>query len=704
MVGSGRGEATFDLDVRGPVTIAVGPEHASAEDLFRRDTPTVTVRPTGRGDVASYHVDPIVVAPHIWLWWRRWCRQFTITGHLYGTDGNPVPGAQVTASDVNWFWWWSSSTAVGSAITDASGYFEISFTWCCGWLPWYWWDLRQWRLDPELVDRIQPILALNPGLRISRPDPRLQLHFADFNPQPDPPGRGPARRTVGSVSALTPATLPALREKLLASLPDVPKFERLRLWPWWPWTPWFDCGPDIIFKATQTCGGLGKVIVDESVWDVRLNIPTHLNVTLIASPDACTIPPNTGQPEGGCFLFTQACDVPASEIGLTCDTALGGLADPGSRDRPFTGSVYISGQFGSSAVADHYGLEYRPALACPSSEVWSPVPTAAPQEFIRQYFDATLPYPNQWIWVPFPPLPKVAGGEAVTVYEGRQHFQDVSSPPFNWGNVMTGRSWAYNVDVTAVMTSAGYFSDGAYEFRVVGYTANPDGTLTARGSLPGCGEPNAEGVNNNNDFALYFANPTAAETRPDASIKAIKFNGVVLQPCGIQRFAPGEAFSFEVDLTASDGEGFLDEYTLSLQHGVGGPVTLIPIGPGTTLAAAGADEKGPTYADAVAQGATRPRWYGGNMVLTVVDARSLFPESCAYELILNVYKRNIVDCEGSDAYYQLPSTRTLFCLNSSRCCGELSWLRWHPPPPCGRFCEMSSEAWSEGPSKGDALV
>ena len=26
---------------------------------------------------------------------------------------------------------------------------------------------------------------------------------------------------------------------LVAALPHVPEFERLRIWPWWPWNPWF---------------------------------------------------------------------------------------------------------------------------------------------------------------------------------------------------------------------------------------------------------------------------------------------------------------------------------------------------------------------------------------------------------------------------------------------------------------------------------
>ena len=91
-VKSGRASAKFEIDAGGPVTIGVGPESASAEDIFLRDTPTVTVRPRKGGDGATYHVDPIALQPHIWLWWWRWCRTFTITGHVYGTDGNPVPG------------------------------------------------------------------------------------------------------------------------------------------------------------------------------------------------------------------------------------------------------------------------------------------------------------------------------------------------------------------------------------------------------------------------------------------------------------------------------------------------------------------------------------------------------------------------------------------------------------------------------------
>jgi hypothetical protein len=69
------------------------------------------------------------------------------------------------------------------------------------------------------------------------------------------------------------------------------ELERLRLWPWYPWQPWFDCSPDIIFKVTQACGGPAKLIVNESIFQTRWDIPAALSVTLVANQDACCVPP-----------------------------------------------------------------------------------------------------------------------------------------------------------------------------------------------------------------------------------------------------------------------------------------------------------------------------------------------------------------------------------------------------------------------------
>ena len=93
-------------------------------------------------------------------------------------DGSPVPGAEVTAYDVDFFWWWSSILQIdGTAVTDASGHFAIKFRWCCGWWPWWWWLLRQWRLDYDLVAKIQPVLKFNPQLKFPRARSRTLARF-----------------------------------------------------------------------------------------------------------------------------------------------------------------------------------------------------------------------------------------------------------------------------------------------------------------------------------------------------------------------------------------------------------------------------------------------------------------------------------------------------------------------------------------------
>jgi hypothetical protein len=62
---------------------------------------------------------------------------------------------------------------------------------------------------------------------------------------------------------------------------------------------------------------------------------------------------------------------------------------------------------------------------------------------------------------------------------------------------------------------------------------------------------------------------------------------------------------------------------------------------------------GPDYKKALGQGAISPHWYGGTYQITV-PAKSVFPETCCYQLELYVRKRNIVNCDDSYwGYYNL---------------------------------------------------
>ncbi|MGC4051747.1 MAG: carboxypeptidase-like regulatory domain-containing protein [Paludibaculum sp.] len=460
-VDAGKGEIKLEVDPKQTLNIAIGPESASDEDIFHLQTLTAKVSPTQWANERTLTIPALVITPQWWVWWLRWCRVFTIHGRVVCADGSPVPGAEVRAYDVDFFWWWSSIQQVGpAAVTDGAGNFTIRFRWCCGWWPWWWWRLRQWRLDDDLIDKIRPVLKLNPAIRFPEPDPIPRLDIAALNPQPLPP-LGPLTPTRPTVvnpvlnpgllasKVLDPSTIPAVRDKLVSILPHVPELEKLRIWPWWPWNPWFDCNPDIIFRVTQPCGsGPAKVIFSENVFQTRWDIPTNLNVTLVANNQACCLPHDGGQPEGDCSLFTSVCGdpgIPVTTIGKTGVTA--GYFDPGGRDRPFSETVSFYGLFGTSAQADFYEIESTPH----GSAAWTPVPAGCLIDLWRGYFDATLPWPNQFV---FPTFPVIDFG-GIHVYESRQHYE--VTHPAAWGNAMTGRVWSNNINVMANIQTKGFF-------------------------------------------------------------------------------------------------------------------------------------------------------------------------------------------------------------------------------------------------------
>jgi len=145
----GQGTASLVIDESsGNLHVIVGPESASAEQLKGLQTITVDVARRQWGAKGELSLSPIVISHYYWWWWYRWCRRFKITGVVRCANGLPVPGAKVCAYDVDWWWWWSSKQQVGCATTDVNGSFEIDFTWCCGWWPWYWWLQRSWFLEP----------------------------------------------------------------------------------------------------------------------------------------------------------------------------------------------------------------------------------------------------------------------------------------------------------------------------------------------------------------------------------------------------------------------------------------------------------------------------------------------------------------------------------------------------------------------------
>jgi len=652
-VKAGKAQVQLEADPKQAASIAVGPETATDDDMFHLQTLTASVTVAQLANPDGVTISPIVITPSWWSQWLIWCREFTITGRVLCANGSPVPAAEVTAFDVDYFWWWSSLIQVGTAITDSSGHFTIKFRWCCGWFPWWWWRLRQWRLDFDLLAKIQPVVKLNPAVKTPAPGPIPSLAFSTLNPQPLPPRSVPTALASTAVAGRTidPTAIPALRDTLIKALPQVPELERLRIWPWWPWTPWFDCSPSIIFRATQNCGGnQPTVIVNETIFDTRWDIPTTLDVTLVANAQACCLPGEPTRPAGDCALFTGVCGDAPTSIGTT--GVLAGFFDPGGRDRPFAEGITLSGQFGTGAQANYYLIEYTPH----GTNAWAQLPVAALQGFSRQYYDSTQVPPNSpWFSVPVP----VQTFGAYSVYMSREYYE-TTHPPANWGNALSGRTWYANVDTIASIQTNGILPDGAYDFRIVGFQAlaNQDLDPSTRKVLGGCGDSP-----NSNLLVLFFDNRIVGPatpgtvhvdtTEPDCGITGVSLGGVAVQPCGAQQLQPGTPL--EIDFFATDPDGHLDHYDLTLQYGLGsiedllGPIT----GTTSTLSVVSGGPQGPDYSNAVAtpQNAVRPIWKGGSMKLVINDASKVFPQTCCYLITLTVWKRNIVSCDGSLTYY-----------------------------------------------------
>ncbi|MGH9928777.1 MAG: carboxypeptidase-like regulatory domain-containing protein [Pyrinomonadaceae bacterium] len=678
----GHGVATFRFHEQpGALRLIVGPEDASDEELTGLQTLTADVDARQWKARKELDLSAIRITPYYWWWWWRWCRTFTINGRILCPDGSPVPGAVVCAYDVDWWWWWLSQQQVGNcATTDATGSFTITFRWCCGWWPWWWWRYRYWQYEPLLAERILPILQRDPTLgRLRGPSPTPDLKVFD-NLLVEKTGL--ARASRGAISSeatsdrifvsanrktsrasspanIDPSALASLRDKLVARLPAAPELERLRLWPWWPWYPWWDCSPDIIFRATQDCVEQNKVIVNETVWQTRWDIPTTLNVTLTAT-DACCIPVCNDPadcPDGECIVISQACDDPLSNIGgnVGAPATPVGYVNPGQvsalGDRPYAGQVPISGVFGSGAGVDYYEFEWATSSAGP----WNPLPPAASSGFSREYWGPQLPAgPVNWYWVPFT-FTTISGRNVV---ETREHFEATNGAG-SWG---VSRFWVYNRDLLMVWLTNGNFADGTYYLRARGWDLVA-GNLTNDRILPICD------TENENYLVLTIDNRTtdgtdghpAANTpghpcgsgtvhlctmEPDTDIVNVTIGGQVVGPCTNVQAAPGSPLV--VDFYAYDPDGHLSQYSLIATYGenlyrdlLGLADSIVPLG-GTAVPAAA--QVGPDYGVALGQGATSPIWRGGAVRLTINDSSVAFPEPCCYQLELRAYKRTIVDC------------------------------------------------------------
>jgi hypothetical protein len=665
--GKGAGVATLDFEKNpGRLTLAIGPADASDEELFGLQTLQFEVPAKRWTEAGVLKLATVVIPPAIWWWWWHWCRKFTIRGRVLCPDGSPVPGATVCAFDVNWWWWWTSRQQVGCATTDATGSFQISFTWCCGWWPWWWWRSRFWTLERSLAERIVPVLQQDPRLfRTSTPTPKPSAElFQSILGAP----------AVGKTAAVDPGIISSLRDRLLERLPRSAELERLRVWPWWPWQPWWDCSPDIIFKVTQNCGDQDRIIVDETFANARWDISTSLDVNLIAH-EACCIPPPCHDPrecpEGQCVILSNVCcGVSVDNIGGNpgAPAAPAGFANPGvastSGDAPFGGTVSISGVFGALAAADYYEFEWKLASALPAA--FAPLPGGTAAGPTHRYFGHKLGGGPLGIYAVAFPIAPIGGKDVI---ETRHHFE-ANNDPGSWGIT---RWWVSDLpcDTLVSWLTEGNFADETYELRLVAYDA-AGVNLANRRVLPLCDTKNDNGLVltiDNRVVGPGSGHPPSAPDHPcggtsvhlctlepDTDFVAIRVNGNPVGACS--NINAKEGGSLEIDFFAYDPDGHLAYYELVVRWGENSQryilesclslpgATLTPLGgvPGIPAAA----QVGWTYDRAIAQGGPiSPIWAGGAMRLHIPDLRCVFPETCCYLLELSAYKRTIVNCDGN---------------------------------------------------------
>src|SRR5690349_3469011 len=75
-------EVTLEVDASQPLSLAVGPDTVSDQEIFNFQTLTATVNPAQWANKQSLKLSPIIVTRPWWDLWLRWCRTFVIHGRV----------------------------------------------------------------------------------------------------------------------------------------------------------------------------------------------------------------------------------------------------------------------------------------------------------------------------------------------------------------------------------------------------------------------------------------------------------------------------------------------------------------------------------------------------------------------------------------------------------------------------------------------
>ena len=243
----GQGRVGFDFEQNpGKLQVMVGHGDACSEELTRLQTLSFDLSTRQWRNKPELVLRPVVISPFLWFWWRRWCRTFTIRGRVICADGKPVPGAQVCASDVDWWFLWSSTQQVGCATTDINGNFRSLSAGAAaggpggggaaapgGWTPAWWSGSTRSSKDPAA--RSPPLLTDQPSLSIFKSMLSVDQQV-----------------TTRALTAADTGALDGLRSPLLKHLPASVELESLHVWPWCPGGPGGTAPPTSSSKSPRT--------------------------------------------------------------------------------------------------------------------------------------------------------------------------------------------------------------------------------------------------------------------------------------------------------------------------------------------------------------------------------------------------------------------------------------------------------------------
>ena len=177
----------------------------------------------------------------------------------------------------------------------------MRFRWCCGWWPWWWWRLqrvdargRHSRADYESAAG----RAEGPSDSASRSRSRSAVHRAAArtsdgrcvaaecraSARGDPSsGDGVGTRTQFRQRELRFCAPGILRESPRSGCRASPNSSRCGFGRGGRGRR-HDCAPDLIFRATQDCVERGTVIVSESIFQTRWNVPNDVDVAAGGEP------------------------------------------------------------------------------------------------------------------------------------------------------------------------------------------------------------------------------------------------------------------------------------------------------------------------------------------------------------------------------------------------------------------------------------